>query len=59
MNKFADFLDRFLYYKGMGLSYQEAREKAVAEMLAFGIIESEEEINRDKDEYLKKKIIYV
>ena len=57
MNKFADFLDRFLYYKGMGLSYQEAREKAVAEMLAFGIIESEKEINRDKDEYLKKKII--
>ena len=57
MNKFADFLDRFFYYKGKGCSFKEAKEKAVAEMLAFGIIKSEEEIERDKEEYQKKKMV--
>lgn len=56
MNKFAEFIDRFLYYSSKNLSTQEARQKAIAEMLAFGMIQSEEEIERDKEEYMKKKM---
>ncbi len=56
MNKFADFLDRFLYYRSKGLSFREAKEKTIAEMFAFGIIKSEEEIEHDKEEYMKKKM---
>ena len=56
MNKFADFLDRFLYYRNKGFLFREAKEKAIAEMLAFGIIKSEEEIEHDKEEYMKKKM---
>jgi len=55
MNKFADFLDRFLYYRAKNLSYQLAKQKAIAEMLAFGIIKSEDEILHDKEDYDKKR----
>ena len=60
MNKFADFMDRFLFYKSKGFSFKIAKEKAIAEMLAFGIIKSEEEIERDREIYQRHRLkIYI
>jgi len=44
MNLRADFMDRYFFWRGKGYGHIEAKEKAIAEMIAFNLIKNENEL---------------
>jgi hypothetical protein len=44
MNKKADYMDRYFYWRGKGCGHMEAKRKAINEMIGFGLIKREEEL---------------
>lgn len=56
-NLYADYLDRYFYYRGLKNRHEVARQKAINEMKAFNLIKNEQEIWNAQDEYLRKQNI--
>ena len=46
MNKKADYIDRYFYWRGKGYIHIDAKKQAVDEMIGFGLIKSEREIHQ-------------
>lgn len=40
----ADYMDRYFFWKGKGYSHIEAKQKAIGEMIAYGLIKNEDEL---------------
>lgn len=44
MNKKADYIERYFYWRGKGYSHMEAKRMAINEMIGFGLIKNEDEL---------------
>ncbi|MBE3128837.1 MAG: hypothetical protein IMZ60_04070 [Actinobacteria bacterium] len=53
IDRWADFCNIFIHYRQEeGYSPQDARRKAILEMIAFGFIKDEEELKKLREEHL-------
>lgn len=57
VNMFAEYQDRYFYYRDEGYSHREAKQKAINEMIAFGIIKDEKEIWREREKYRREQCL--